>query len=254
MHIFWVFFGTSLFFCLFFLPSHPAQASACRSSGLFFHQIPLSHPLPSYCPDEQQALVWLSSNTVIPSHSPTHSAQTSYKHSSGLFLSLKPITSASLTSPISPDECLSLVWAFFSRIPSFVSPTISYSPDERQALVWALFSLDLSSDPDELQALVWLHFRHGLFPPRFHISLSTSSSPDERQALVWAILFTSFTSTLHLHHRYDLNQPRRATSTRLGYLFAGTFPLTSSSPDELQALVWLTRPYTLLTSTRSVFN
>ena len=100
----------------------------------------------------------------------------------------------------------------FHRIPSFVSPTISYSPDKRLSLIWAVFSLDLSSLSHLQSHLTQTSCKRSsgcIFNTAFFLrgstSLSTSSSPDEHQALVWAILFTS---THHLHLCYNLNQPR----------------------------------------------
>ena len=107
----------------------------------------------------------------------------------------------------------------FSRFPlSFPNHLIQ----SRRALVACLGCLftgplipvspTISSDPDELQALVWLHFQHGLSLPQFHLSL-------------------------------NLIQPRRASSTRLGYYFH-LYPSPPSSvtisisPDERQAFVW----------------
>ena len=51
-----------------------------------------------------------------------------------------------------------------------------------------------------------------------------------------------FHLTLYLHLPHNLNQPRWATSTRLGYHFNSAFASTSLtisfSPDELQAVIW----------------
>ena len=190
MHSFSVFFfGMSLFFFFF-----------------FFFAI-------SSSPGERLSLVWailspdppFASITIILPRRATSARLVIFQHGHSLPLS----------NSFSPDELQALVWAIpfikthhlsLSYIPNqprrvlvarlgflFTGFPLSFPNhliQSRRALVARLgcLSLDLSSDPDELQALVWLHFRHGLFPPRFHLSL-------------------------------NLIQPRRASSTRLGYSF-----------------------------------
>ena len=79
-----------------FLQSHPAQASACRSSALSFYQI-ASFRLPHHLIAQtsyKRSSGYLS-NTAFPptflTTSPSHLAQTSYKYSSGLFFCFNPL-------------------------------------------------------------------------------------------------------------------------------------------------------------------
>ena len=205
------------FFCLF-LPSHPAQASACRSSGLFFHQIPpfCIHYHHIAQMSNKRSSGYRPTRSFPPTRR-THSAQRSYKHSSGLIFSFKPFTSASITFPISPDECLSLVWAFFSPDSPFHFPTISYSPDERLSLVWAVFSLDLSF--------------------LSHLPSHLTQTSYKRSS---GCIFNTAFSLPQFHLSLNLIQLRRASSTRLGYYFH-LYPSPPSSvtisisPDERQA-------------------
>ena len=106
------------------LPSHIAQMSACHSFGLSFHS------LPCHQPDKLQALVWLSFQLGPSTSLSVSSAQTSFKHSSGL--SFHRILFASSR----PDELQVLIWlfvfdlAFFFCLPfhlMFSSPFASTS-------------------------------------------------------------------------------------------------------------------------------
>jgi hypothetical protein len=130
IHSLGLFFGKSLYFILF-LPSHPAQTSDKRSSELSFYQI---SPFPSFTvlsPRRATSarLVIFSTRPFPPLLSSSHPAQTSYKHSSGLFFLPRPFTSASFTisiSPLCPDKRQALVWAILSPDPSLSLPLPSH--------------------------------------------------------------------------------------------------------------------------------
>ena len=172
MHVF--FWYVAFFFVFFRHLIQPRQDK--RSSGLFFHQIPpfCIHYHHIAQTSNKRSSGYLPTWSFPPTHR-THSAQTSYKHSSGLIFSFKPFTSASITFPSSPDECLSLIWAIFSPDSSLSFPQPSHPAQMSASRSFGLFffspftgplipvSLTISCDPDELQALVWLHFQHGLF-------------------------------------------------------------------------------------------
>ena len=190
--------------------SYPAQTSACCSSTLYFtRSIRFQSPLPSYCPDELQELVWLSFQPGLPSHPaqtsaccssglsfywiiPLHLrhhliAQTSYKRSSG-YLFNKAFTS---TSPSFPTTSLHLI-----------------QPRRAQTLVWlSFFFLTRPLSPP----------LHPFSPPP-----SISFSPDELQALIWAILFAS---NIQFNPPCNFNEPKPVFITRLGYLFTGSLLL-----------------------------
>ena len=247
MHSLSAFFWYVTLFCLF-LPSHPAQASACRSSGLFFHQIPpfCIHYHHIAQMSNKRSSGYRPTRSFPPTRR-THSAQTSYKHSSGLIFSFKPFTSASITFPSSPDECLSLIWAIFSPDPSFLFPQPSHQAQMSiVARSGCFFFFHLSPDlsfPSHLRShLTQTSCKRSsgcIFNTVFSSAVPPLSQPHPAQTSIKhsSGLFFSplpFTSTTvmisispgdkHLSvlsfrriFLFDLIQSRRATSARLAH-------------------------------------
>jgi hypothetical protein len=236
------------------LPSHSAQSpqtsDKCLSGPSLTGSLLLACITISSSPDELQALglhlplpfhiiqprratstrldffFHLDTSLLPPLRSlPSQSAQTSDKRSSGISFystlrihSLSPCTISS--SPDMPDELQALVWAISYRVPPFGLPYHLIQPRRATSARLVILSIWTLPPPPFPHHPVQMSYKHSsglLFSPQCFTStsLTISISPDELQALVW--LF--FQHRLYLHLPYHLNQPRRVTSARLGFLF-----------------------------------